>query len=120
MTDGREALERARYLSRTTDLNDHEAQALAYRELGYSHSAIAREVDSTKGTVAAWMGRVIAQYGLPAVEIKIPDERGDLSEVTPARLAGLSGPVREQYEEHARRVLKHVPGDVTDQLEDDG
>lgn len=112
----RETLERARYLAASTDLSSREGLALAYREQGFSHRAIAREIGSSKGTVSDYMARIAAQYGLSAIETKMPDERGDLAEVTPERLMQLSGPVREDYDELADRSIENVPRAVRETL----
>lgn len=117
LSEERRATKRARYLEKATDLTERQAHALAYREMGYSHSAIAREIGSTKGTVATWMRRTVAQYGLSTVETKTTEERGGITEVTPDELTALPGPVREQYLEHARRAPEYIPGDVAAQLE---
>lgn len=112
----RAALERSRYLVATTDLNEREARALAYREMGYSHSGVAQEMGVTQGTVATYMDRIAAQYGLKAVETKLPDERGNLEEMTPHRLMKLSASIQEGYAEIAAKCSSHVPVDVLDDL----
>lgn len=83
--DERLAHERARYLEATTSLRDDEADALAYSELGYSTSAIARELGSTASTVTTYLERAIAAYGPEAAHARSSPEltlEGDLAPVT--------------------------------------
>lgn len=119
MTDAdhdRETLERGRYLAASTDLSSREGLALAYREQGYSHGAIAREIVSTEGTVRSYMRRIAAQYGLSAIETKPEDERTDFEEVTTERLMALSDDVLDQYKEIARHAPEHVPASVHEEV----
>lgn len=113
----RAALERSRYLVATTDLTEREARALAYREMGYSSSGIAQKLERTPGTVTTYLDRIVAQYGLDAVETKLPEQRGNLSEVTPERLAELSDGVREQYMAIACRELERVPEEIAEKVQ---
>jgi DNA-binding CsgD family transcriptional regulator len=57
------ARRRAAYLRRTTDLTDREADALAYSELGFSYRGVAKQIDSTAGTVKEYLERAAATYG---------------------------------------------------------
>lgn len=57
------ARRRAAYLRRTTDLSDREAEALAYSELGFSYRGVAKQIDSTAGTVQRYLERAAARYG---------------------------------------------------------
>jgi DNA-binding CsgD family transcriptional regulator len=57
------ARRRAAYLRRTTDLTDREADALAYSELGFSYRGVAKQIDSTAGTVQTYLERAAATYG---------------------------------------------------------
>ena len=45
------ALRRARYIGRTTALESTQARIVAFAELGYSHSGIAKHVDVSASTV---------------------------------------------------------------------
>lgn len=108
----RVATERASFLERTTDLTDREALALGYREQGYSSSAIARFMDSTKQTIKRYMDRIVVQYGLEAIETKPPDDHGDLEPVTVQRLGQLSDAVLEQWLEAAADHPDQVPVEV--------
>lgn len=76
----RQAAERAKFLSRTADISDREALAVAYREMGYSDAGIAECIDSTRGTVRNYLDAVADEYGVTAVQPTPEDERGRLSE----------------------------------------
>lgn len=114
--DERAAHERGGYLAVTTDLNDEHALAVAWKELGYVDTPIARELGVAPATVTGWLDRARAQYGINAVSIKPAEDRGDLSEVAPADLDELSPPVRAQYREIAVRFPGVVPEDVLNAL----
>ena len=73
--DDREASQRAQFLERHHDLREPVALALAYRELGYSHSGIARKIGVTAATVGKYMEEIAEEFGPEAVETKRPDER---------------------------------------------
>ena len=62
--------ERTQYLRRVTELRSPLPEALAHRELGYSRSGIARELDVTESTVDAWMDEIAAEYGIDALETR--------------------------------------------------
>lgn len=86
----RYAAERARVLERTTPLREPEARALAYSELGYSTSGIARRVDVSRGTVREYLERATALFGPRAVEPLGPGEDPpDLERVEPGFQAQL-------------------------------
>jgi len=74
----RGAEERARYLARTTDLEQKHALAVAYAERGFSESGIADVMDSTTGTVGKYLDMVAETYGPEAVHPTPADDRGDL------------------------------------------
>jgi transposase-like protein len=122
--DKRPALERARYLRRTADidLSKQQSRALAYREQGYTHAPIARELGVCESTVTGWLGRIAARYGLEAIETKMPDEQWDLSPMTAACLEeyGRSDRdhrgVRGDYRELALRHPDVVPDEVLEAL----
>ena len=65
--DERLAHKRARYLEATTNLRTAEADAVAYAELGYSSSGIAKQIDSGESTVRSYLERTIAAYGPESV-----------------------------------------------------
>jgi hypothetical protein len=77
----REAVERARYLARTTDLDRDHARAVALAERGYSDHGIAGALDVTPSTATGWLETVAARYGAEAVYPKVADDRGDLEAV---------------------------------------
>jgi len=66
--------QRANYLSRSTDLRENIAEAIAWSERGYARSSIARELETSKSTVKGWHERAMAQYGLEIVETLTGDQ----------------------------------------------
>ena len=68
--EARYADKRAEYLVRVTDLRKPVARGLAYRELGYTHSGIAKHCDVAEGTVSAWMADVADRFGERALETR--------------------------------------------------
>lgn len=66
--DDRHANERAAYLTRRADLSENKALALAYRELGYSHSGIAKRCGVAESTVDGWMAEISDRHGRDALE----------------------------------------------------
>lgn len=110
--DERAATVRGRYLARQSDLPDEQAHALAWRELGYTAAAIARELDRAAGTIDGWLDRIAAQYGLCAIETKWPAKRQDLTPMTREHLLKCSPAVRLQYVEVAERYPNVVPPEV--------
>lgn len=61
---------RTEYLRRVTELRDPLPEALAHREIGYSHGGIARRLDVTEPAVGTWMERIVAEYGIDALETR--------------------------------------------------
>jgi hypothetical protein len=110
--DERAATVRGRYLARQSDLTDEQAEALAWRELGYTAAAIARELDRAEGTVNGWLDRTAAQYCLCAIETKWPAKRQDLTPMTREHLLECHPAVRLQYVEVAERYPSVVPSEV--------
>jgi DNA-binding CsgD family transcriptional regulator len=104
----RAAVERGRYLARTTDLTEREAETVAWAELGYSASGITKCIDSTESTVKSRLDRVVAQYGPSAVFGKPESDRGDLSEITHAELMENAG-VRQVWRKAAEKHPEHIP-----------
>lgn len=122
----RKATERARYIAQTTELTRSEAEVLAWSELGYSHSGIAKQADTSESTVKAYLERAGARYGLEALWAKIDfDRTSDLTPVEPGYHRTL------KTEEHQRQWIDLVDrqrdslpaewvNDVLDAAEDDG
>jgi hypothetical protein len=108
----RAATIRSRYLAQTTDLTDEQAEAVAWRELGYTAGAIARELDRAEGTITSWLDRTAAQYCLCAIETKWPAKRQDLTTMTREHLLECHPAVRLQYVEVAERYPSVVPSEV--------
>jgi hypothetical protein len=76
--DNRGPEKRARYLARTTDLEQKHGLAVAYAERGFSESGIAEVMDTTAGTVRNYLDMVAETYGPEAVHPTPADDRGDL------------------------------------------
>lgn len=70
----RYATQRGRYLTRTTDLREPEAKAIAYTERGYSINGVAKNIDTSESTVKTYMERAMAMYGLEITETLLPNE----------------------------------------------
>jgi len=81
MTDGldREAVERARFIARTTGLEDRHARAVALAEQGCSDHGIAGALGVTPGTVTAWLETVADRFGAEAVHPTPAEDRGALT-----------------------------------------
>lgn len=113
-TDDRDALERARYLERTTDLQRKEALTVAYRELGYNSAGAAKRehLDTTEATVQTYCERIAVRYGYEAVMGKPPAERGDLEPLSREDLEDAPRHVRREWREaadaHPERVPDHL------------
>jgi hypothetical protein len=73
--DDRVAEIRAQYLRRTTRWDGEDgrqvALALAYRQLGYSYSGVAKRVGVDEATVAAYMAEVADAYALSVTETSL-------------------------------------------------
>jgi len=65
--DEKYAEARARYLERVADLPRKYGRTLAYSELGYSSSGIAKRLGKTAGTVKKYLDRLEDQYGREAL-----------------------------------------------------
>lgn len=65
--DEKYANARARYLERVENLPRKYGKTLAYSELGYSTSGIAKRLDKTEGTVKKYFDRLENQYGTEAL-----------------------------------------------------
>lgn len=112
--DDAKARQRSDYLAKRHGFTDDVARALAYRELGYSHSGISKKVDVTEATVQKWMDRIVVEYGLGAIETKWGEQReGRLGELTTESLIGELHPtVIAEYLELAQANLGNVPDAV--------
>ena len=81
--DERIAHERARYLETTTELRAKEADAVAWSELGYSSSGIAKQIDSGASTVSTYLERAIAAYGPEAAHARATSDLATDDDLTP-------------------------------------
>lgn|GEM_PF-2774492 len=80
------ATQRGRYLTRSLDhFSQKQGEALGYCERGYAWSAIAKRMDSTTGTIGAYIERAIALYGFEVAERKIAvgEDQPDYERVDP-------------------------------------
>jgi len=94
----RNARERGRYLARTSELTDREARVLAYSELGFSASGIAKRTGHTTGTVERYLERIAVRYGHGAIEPRREDEReGRPDEARREEILGLSQQSRQWW-----------------------
>ncbi|UHQ97967.1 hypothetical protein HYG81_18705 [Natrinema zhouii] len=69
-------------------------------------------MNSTKQTVASYMDRIAAQYGLEAIETKSTSARSDLEPVTEEQLRLLSDAVFEQWIDRAFQCPEEVPDEI--------
>ena len=117
----REARERGRFLQRKNGLSDRRALTVAYAELGYSPSGIAKRIDSTEGTVDNYLDQIAVQYGPAAIEVKTADRRdGGLAEVTREGLFEYSDETREWWLDLARKHRDLAPDWSQDLIEKGG
>ena len=66
------ATQRGRYLIRQLELGKKQGKAIGYCERGYSWSSIAKNLDTTQGTVKAYIERAMCLYGFEIAEQKVP------------------------------------------------
>jgi hypothetical protein len=67
---------RTQVLQRRDGLREVIAEAMAWHEIGYTSSGVAKQIDASQGTVRAYFDQVEDQHGLAAVLIKRSDELG--------------------------------------------
>jgi hypothetical protein len=86
------ATRRANYLEANTELSGSDATALAYSELGFSSSGIAKRTGSTRSTVKQRLRRAMARFGPAAAEVRLQFEiEHDLDPVTVDDIDGWPG-----------------------------
>lgn len=120
--DERLAHERARYLEATTELRPVEADAVAFSELGYSTSGIAKQIDSGESTAATYLERAIARFGPEAAHARATSELAtdaDLEPVTRDQVLAWPEHYRGVWRDAAERHPEHVPDDVAGGVEVD-
>jgi hypothetical protein len=79
--DDAHARVRGRYLASRHGLRDGVAKAVAYRELGWTASPIARKLDVGESTVRGWLDDIAGRFGERATETKWEEQRtGPLGE----------------------------------------
>jgi len=104
------ASRRAEYLEATTILSRREGLAVAYSERGFSDAGIAKQIDSTAGTVGNYLDRAVAYAG-PAARYPRPEpeiER-DLERVELEDLADWTQTTREVWEVAADKHPEYAP-----------
>lgn len=118
MDADRYATQRGRYLARTTDLRQPEAEAVAYSERGYSFDGIAKKLDVSESTAQEYMERAMALYGLEIAETMLPTENPpDYEMVDVDYLDKLSD--RTELETWVKYVDRHadkLPADWTNKI----
>ena len=111
------ATARAARLRNGTSLSDHEALAVAYSNLGFSTSGIAKRTGRSEGTIQQYLDRAAAGYGLSVIETPAPHswELEDMpAPITPYQIRTMSDSRRWVYTEIARSYPDRVPNDVLD------
>jgi hypothetical protein len=53
---------RSQYIKRTTDFDSTDAEVIAWGEIGYSHSGIAKKIDISRSATKARMSRIDEQF----------------------------------------------------------
>ena len=118
--DERLAHERARYLEATTELPTAEADAVAFSELGYSTSGIAKQIDTGESTAAAYLERAIARYGPEAAHARATSDLAtdaDLEPVTRDQVLAWPEHYRAVWRDAAGRHPERVPDAVAGGVE---
>ncbi|AGB17388.1 DNA-binding protein with HTH domain [Halovivax ruber XH-70] len=89
----------AAYFARTTDLTENEAETAAWKQFSGSASWVAKQTDTSQGTVESHCDRIAAQYGLFAIHPSNPDdgEMIDLEDPTPEEIDELGPDVRDSW-----------------------
>jgi len=108
----RKVSRRAAYIKASTELSATEAEALAYSELGFSTSGIAKRMDSTQGTAKTYLGRVIARFGPGAAYVRLEfDIERDLDPVTVDDITDWTGAAAE-WDEVDTEAASRLKGTV--------
>jgi len=108
------AHERAQFLQRQTDLRPNEAKALAWSELCYSTSGIAKQIDSNPSTVGDYLDRAVAQYGPEAAYARASfDVQRSLSEVADDEIVSWPAHYRETWRQAVERHPDRAPAAAT-------
>lgn len=103
---------RADYLNRQAGIEKKKARALAYSEIGHSHSGIAGHVDVTEGTVAGWLEELEVRFGPDAVFAKRSEKLAidvDIEPVSREELSEYPSEVVERWRELAETHAVDAP-----------
>ena len=93
---------------RAHGLRETVAEALARSERGYTKSAIARQMETSEGTVGSWHDQVAAEYGLPALHPLSKDQYADPPDLEPVTPEALAEQPPERQAEWANRAVHHL------------
>ena len=108
------AHERAQFLQRQTNLRAPEAEAVAWSELCYSESGIAKKLDTSPSTVGAYLERAVAQYGPEAAHARASfDVQRSLSEVADDEIVSWPAHYRETWRQAVERHPDRAPAAAT-------
>ena len=106
----RYAVQRGRYLARTTELREPEAKAIAYAEQGYSSNGISKKIGVSESTIKDYLGRAMALYGLEIAETVLPSEElPDYHRVNSDYANQLSEEEEKKWREYVRRYSDRLP-----------
>lgn len=124
--DERYAIQRARYLARSTQLRKIEGEAVAWAERGYSASGMAKEMDTSASTVRDYLKRARAEYGMEIGMVKVGpgDEPPDYDRVEPGYHRDLPRKERQEWvslvADHTGKLPAEWVSDVLEEAESDG
>lgn len=119
-SDDRYATLRGRYLSKTTELRLKEATAVAWSELGYSRSGIAKEMDTNESTVQEYFQKAIALYGLRILETTVPEaENQDYNRIDAEYAMQLSGKRKQDWLDAFNRQKDSLPQEWVAEVDPD-
>ena len=117
-SEDRYATLRGRYLSKTTELRIKEATAVAWSELGYSISEIAKKMDTTESTVDDYHNKAIALYGLEILENLVPEAgNADYDRIDAEYVIDLPRQRKEAWKDSFNRKKKSLPQEWVAEVE---
>lgn len=109
MEEERYIAQRSSFLKRSAGLRKDVAEAVAYRELGYSNSGISNKTGTNQGTIGSWMDRVAAEFGFEAHQVDGEEGNNELERVEFEKMAELPEETRDDWATVAARNRSHVP-----------
>lgn len=125
LSEDRYTTQRGRYLARTTDLREPEAEAVSYSELGYSISGISKKMDVSQSTIQEYLEKAMALYGLEIAETLLPDDDPpDYERVEPGYHETIPEEEQEVWvkyvDRHRDKLPKEWVHDVVSAAKEDG